>query len=272
MEFSLHRKEKKATPVDEPSSESYTNKLKTASTSSMKNTKNKNSKKAKNLHSKAKSSKKITIQMVNNDHPTEFEKTKDAFYSHLKLLWGLLEKRKVPAPPKPEQLKEFYQRFSNADQIETAIENDGPTLLPAQHQHIADWKRVAFLQNPKCLLEFTLPDKQIGDQSFNDKYWEVLAKDYNLEFLSFDVPDDDNDPTKEESNYGESLELDIGEEEESKEEKDEELKPVRRKEKGKAQMVEDEEESSENDNMEIDNAASNGFYGGLTEEEWNAWQ
>ncbi|MBW0587854.1 hypothetical protein O181_127569 [Austropuccinia psidii MF-1] len=144
--------------------------------------------------------------------------------------------------------------------------------LPAQRQNIADWKKVAFLQNPKCLLEFTLPDKKIGDQSFNDKNLEVLEKDYNLEFLSFDEPDNNNDATKVESNYGKSLELDIGEEEESEEGKDEELEPVRRKEKGKSLMVEDEEESSENDNMEINNAASNGFYGGLTEEEWNAWK
>ncbi|MBW0573403.1 hypothetical protein O181_113118 [Austropuccinia psidii MF-1] len=132
--------------------------------------------------------------------------------------------------------------------------------LPAQHQNIADWKSVVFFQNPKCLLEFTFPDQKIGDKSFNDKNWEVLAKDYSLEFLSFDEPDNDNDTTEEESNYGKSLELDIGEEEE----KDEELEPVRRKEKGKAQIVEDEEESSENDDMEIDNAASNGFDGGLT--------
>ncbi|MBW0571155.1 hypothetical protein O181_110870 [Austropuccinia psidii MF-1] len=144
--------------------------------------------------------------------------------------------------------------------------------LPAQHQNIADWKKVAFLQNPKCLLEFTSPDEKICDQSFNYKHWEVLAKEYNLEFLSFDEPDVDNDATKEESNYGESLELDLGEEEESKDKKDEELEPVRRKEKGKAGVVEDEEERSENDNMEIDNAASNGFYRGLTEEEWNSWQ
>ncbi|MBW0541664.1 hypothetical protein O181_081379 [Austropuccinia psidii MF-1] len=74
------------------------------------------------------------------------------------------------------------------------------TKLPEQCQNIADWKKVAFLQNPKCLLEFTLPDKKIGDQSFNDKNWEVLAKDYNLEFLSFDEPENDNDTTKEEMN------------------------------------------------------------------------
>ncbi|MBW0488481.1 hypothetical protein O181_028196, partial [Austropuccinia psidii MF-1] len=76
MEFSLHSKEKKATPVDEPNSESYTNKLKTASTSSIKNKKNKNGKNPKTLHSKAKSSKKSPIQMIKNDHPTGFEKTK----------------------------------------------------------------------------------------------------------------------------------------------------------------------------------------------------
>ncbi|MBW0489134.1 hypothetical protein O181_028849 [Austropuccinia psidii MF-1] len=161
MEFSLHRKEKKATPVDEPNSESYTNKLKTASTSSIKNKKNKNSQKVKNLHSKAKSSKKIPIQMVKNDHPTGFEKTKDAFYSHVKLLWGLLEKGKLPEPPKLEQLKEFYQRFSNADQIETAIEYDGPTLVPidtteilrkAQEKNIKIGKN--FLYFPEFLIQY----------------------------------------------------------------------------------------------------------------------
>ncbi|MBW0590135.1 hypothetical protein O181_129850, partial [Austropuccinia psidii MF-1] len=33
--------------------------------------------------------------------------------------------------------------------------------LPAQHQNRAYWKKVAFLHNPKCLLEFTSPDKKI---------------------------------------------------------------------------------------------------------------
>ncbi|MBW0586986.1 hypothetical protein O181_126701 [Austropuccinia psidii MF-1] len=48
--------------------------------------------------------------------------------------------------------------------------------LPAQHQDIADWKKVVFFQNPKCLLEFTSPDKKIGDQSFNYKNWEVWQR------------------------------------------------------------------------------------------------
>ncbi|MBW0515053.1 hypothetical protein O181_054768 [Austropuccinia psidii MF-1] len=139
--------------------------------------------------------------------------------------------------------------------------------LPAQRQDLANWKSVTFLQNPKFLLEFTSPDEKIGDQSFNDKNWDFFSKDYNLEFLSFDEADNNNDETKEASNYGESLDLDIGDEE-----KEDEVEPVRRKEKGKARMVEDYDENSENDNMEIDNAASNGFHGGPAEEEWNAWQ
>ncbi|MBW0495185.1 hypothetical protein O181_034900 [Austropuccinia psidii MF-1] len=145
--------------------------------------------------------------------------------------------------------------------------------LPAQCQDLANWKSVELLQNPKFLLEFTSPDEKIGDQSFNYKNWEFLSKDYNLEFLSFDEADNNNDETKEESNYGESLDLDVGDEEESEdEEKEEEVEPVRSKEKGKARIVEYDEENSKSDNMDIDNAASNGFYGGPTEEEWKAWQ
>ncbi|MBW0590134.1 hypothetical protein O181_129849, partial [Austropuccinia psidii MF-1] len=77
------------------------------------------------------------------------------------LLWGLLEKGKVPAPPKPEQLKEFYQRFSNADQIETAIENNGPALVPidtietlgkAQEKNIKIGKN--FLYLPDFLIRY----------------------------------------------------------------------------------------------------------------------
>ncbi|MBW0475619.1 hypothetical protein O181_015334 [Austropuccinia psidii MF-1] len=76
------------------------------------------------------SSRKSPLQMVGNDYPAGYEHTKDAFYIHIKLLWGLIEKNAVPSAPDPSQLNEFYQRFSTPDQIESALANNGPALVP----------------------------------------------------------------------------------------------------------------------------------------------
>ncbi|KAA1095105.1 hypothetical protein PGT21_035590 [Puccinia graminis f. sp. tritici] len=66
--------------------------------------------------------------MVKQDHPEGFEHTKEAFYVHIKVLWGLVKKRAVPNTPSPKQLAKFYQRFSSTEQIQSAI-TGGPNLV-----------------------------------------------------------------------------------------------------------------------------------------------
>ncbi|MBW0560292.1 hypothetical protein O181_100007, partial [Austropuccinia psidii MF-1] len=68
--------------------------------------------------------------MVKDDLPTGFENTKDALYTHIKLLWGMIKKEAIPTIPNPTQLSIFSQLFSNPEQVESAITNDAPPLVP----------------------------------------------------------------------------------------------------------------------------------------------
>ncbi|KNZ52111.1 hypothetical protein VP01_3691g3, partial [Puccinia sorghi] len=51
----------------------------------------------------------------------------EAFYVHIKVLWGLVTKGSIPTPS-DEQLQAFYQRFCNSDEIESAVTR-GPSLI-----------------------------------------------------------------------------------------------------------------------------------------------
>ncbi|KNZ52575.1 hypothetical protein VP01_3517g5 [Puccinia sorghi] len=81
------------------------------------------------------SAKKNPLQMVSGEQPQGFEWTRvsyfffEAFYLHIKVLWGLIEVGAIPTPPNPDQLREFNQRFSSSDQIENAISNCGGDLV-----------------------------------------------------------------------------------------------------------------------------------------------
>jgi hypothetical protein len=50
---------------------------------------------------------------------------------HIKILWGLLEENSVPSAPDPSTLQEFYERFRDAEELQSAA-NDirAPKLVP----------------------------------------------------------------------------------------------------------------------------------------------
>ncbi|KNZ46112.1 hypothetical protein VP01_7541g1, partial [Puccinia sorghi] len=73
--------------------------------------------------------KKSPLQMVKQEHPASFEHTKESFYVHIKVLWGLVKQRVVPQSPPPEQLSAFDQRFSLSDEIQSALAG-GPNMIP----------------------------------------------------------------------------------------------------------------------------------------------
>ncbi|PLW27274.1 hypothetical protein PCANC_24813 [Puccinia coronata f. sp. avenae] len=72
--------------------------------------------------------------MVTSKKPEGFERTKEAFYLNIKILWGLIESGAVPSPPKPNQLVKFNQQFSSAEQIENFINSCGSPHLVAINQ------------------------------------------------------------------------------------------------------------------------------------------
>ncbi|MBW0498864.1 hypothetical protein O181_038579 [Austropuccinia psidii MF-1] len=68
------------------------------------------------------------LQMCGDDFQPAFNSVKDLFYLHIKALWDLKEQDAIPEPPTQEELVNFYRKFSNAQQIETAVQNSGGVL------------------------------------------------------------------------------------------------------------------------------------------------
>ncbi|PLW52253.1 hypothetical protein PCASD_00220 [Puccinia coronata f. sp. avenae] len=82
----------------------------------------------------ASGSKKNPLQMVTSEQPEGFESTKEAFYLHIKILWGLIESGTIPSLPKPNQSVEFNQQFSCAKKIKHVINSRGSPHLVAFNQ------------------------------------------------------------------------------------------------------------------------------------------
>ncbi|MBW0550467.1 hypothetical protein O181_090182 [Austropuccinia psidii MF-1] len=113
------------------SSDKSNSNCRTSAKKSKRNSQNKstNRKQLDTMHCESRA-RKNPLQMLQVDHPTGFEHTKKSFYMHIKLLWDLMIKGSVPVAPDPNHLQQFYQCFSKSSQIESAIDSDGPTLIP----------------------------------------------------------------------------------------------------------------------------------------------
>ncbi|KNZ60090.1 hypothetical protein VP01_1610g1 [Puccinia sorghi] len=69
-------------------------------------------------------------QMQSVDIPSEFTSTKNAPFIHIKILPGLLKQDLVPSAPDLQTLQEFYQRFTNNNQINQAVKmSSSPALI-----------------------------------------------------------------------------------------------------------------------------------------------
>ncbi|MBW0523890.1 hypothetical protein O181_063605 [Austropuccinia psidii MF-1] len=72
--------------------------------------------------------KKNNLQMCGDDFPSQFKAVKDVFYLHIKSLWDIKEKDSIPTLPTEDDLVSFYRKFSNAEQIERAVQDSGGGL------------------------------------------------------------------------------------------------------------------------------------------------
>ncbi|KAH9451449.1 hypothetical protein Pst134EA_025403 [Puccinia striiformis f. sp. tritici] len=68
-------------------------------------------------------------RMMMEDVPESFLKTRDCIYTHIRILWDMMEEKAIPKIPDMNTLKEFQQRFANADQIAAAAENSASPVL-----------------------------------------------------------------------------------------------------------------------------------------------
>ncbi|MBW0462098.1 hypothetical protein O181_001813 [Austropuccinia psidii MF-1] len=84
--------------------------------------------------------KRNPIQMLMREAPPDFKYTKEALYVHIKLLWGMLTPAAMPTAPDKQLLKEFYQRFSSVEEVQSVAQNSqGVKLInEAQVQTLRD--------------------------------------------------------------------------------------------------------------------------------------
>ncbi|MBW0523415.1 hypothetical protein O181_063130 [Austropuccinia psidii MF-1] len=98
-----------------------------------KNTKGSN---PKNTHQRAASAPPTTSktrpnQLNMKQTPQGFKPTKDAFFAHIRIMWGLIFEKSIPVLPDPALLKEFYNRFDYANEIqEVAKSSSAVKLIP----------------------------------------------------------------------------------------------------------------------------------------------
>ncbi|MBW0537215.1 hypothetical protein O181_076930 [Austropuccinia psidii MF-1] len=107
----------------------------------------------------------------------------------------------------------------------------------------------------------------MGDKRFTDKNWDEATKKYNLNFLV--LPNDKSDKSRdsEDTEYGESIDLEFSDEDQndSDNEDDQKESTPTKYSKGKHKATED---NSQEYNMEIENEYGRSmFVGGLTEDE-----
>ncbi|MBW0478446.1 hypothetical protein O181_018161 [Austropuccinia psidii MF-1] len=63
------------------------------------------------------------------DTPEGFKPTKNAFYAHIRIIWGLIYEKSVPIAPKPSLLKEFNNRFDYVDEIQQVTNSSNAVPL-----------------------------------------------------------------------------------------------------------------------------------------------
>ncbi|MBW0471991.1 hypothetical protein O181_011706 [Austropuccinia psidii MF-1] len=217
---------------------------------------------------------KSPLQIVGNDYPAGYEHTKDAFYIHIKLLWGLIEKNAVPSAPDPLQLNEFYQHFSTPYQIKSALSKNGPPLVPfdtvqtlfnACQKHTKVGKYFINLSEFSIIYVCSSLSK-LGIQTWAPNLYEQPDSFYNE---ACRINDESSEGT--ESDYGESFEMETSDDEEeeygSPNNESDEIEAVKGKGREAYRKYDEDEEA-----MEIETSGRGGYYGGLTEEEWEQWQ
>ncbi|MBW0482746.1 hypothetical protein O181_022461 [Austropuccinia psidii MF-1] len=71
-------------------------------------------------------------QLNMKDTPEGFKPTKNAFYAHIRIIWGLIYEKSVPIAPDPALLKEFNNCFDDVDEIQQVTNSSTAVALIPQ--------------------------------------------------------------------------------------------------------------------------------------------
>ncbi|KAA1066043.1 hypothetical protein PGT21_019177 [Puccinia graminis f. sp. tritici] len=76
--------------------------------------------------------KKLPNQMMLDDYPDNFLDTKECLFTHIRLLWGMVEVSTPPPPANPELVRQFCSSFKDIDDFERRINDSNAAALIAQ--------------------------------------------------------------------------------------------------------------------------------------------
>ncbi|MBW0558951.1 hypothetical protein O181_098666 [Austropuccinia psidii MF-1] len=68
-------------------------------------------------------------QLNMKDTPEGFKPTKNAFYAHIRIIWGLIYEKLVPIGPKPSLLKDLNNHFDYVDEIQQVTNSSNAVAL-----------------------------------------------------------------------------------------------------------------------------------------------
>ncbi|MBW0529205.1 hypothetical protein O181_068920 [Austropuccinia psidii MF-1] len=83
--------------------------------------------------------KRSPVQILIKDAPPELKYTKEELYVHIKLLWSMLTLSSLPTAPDKQLLKEFYQIFSSAEEVQAVAQNSQGVKLISEDQVQTLW-------------------------------------------------------------------------------------------------------------------------------------
>ncbi|MBW0500073.1 hypothetical protein O181_039788 [Austropuccinia psidii MF-1] len=126
-------------------------------------------------------------------------KTKEAFFNHKKILWGLTDDKEIPKTPYPALLQELYHQFSHNAELETVASNTSASSL-INPQEIITLKGV-HIGSPTNGTPH--PDERLQYSAFTNKYWETLTTEYDI---SHKIEDSDSSSDEEDQ----SIDLSFG--------------------------------------------------------------
>ncbi|MBW0487262.1 hypothetical protein O181_026977 [Austropuccinia psidii MF-1] len=108
---------KKKTNIKHKSSSTKSKGKAPKSQNSSKNKSHSGSQKTRSAQSGKKKTQTRPNQLIMMNIPESFKPTKSAFFTHIRIIWGLIYQKSVPIAPDPSLLKEFYNRFDHVDEI-----------------------------------------------------------------------------------------------------------------------------------------------------------
>ncbi|MBW0503998.1 hypothetical protein O181_043713 [Austropuccinia psidii MF-1] len=148
-------------------------------------------------HNQGKKTKTRPNQLIMMNIPESFKPTKSTFFTHIRIIWGLIYQKSVAIAPNPSLLKELYNWFDHVDEIQQVTNSTTAIYLIPEADIITlrGTKPGSKKTHPKPY-ENTTSQRKLNDKRLSEKYWEQATQKYDL---SHEIHGDDSDESESDS-------------------------------------------------------------------------